>query len=56
VRSGVSEALKKSDVRVWDASENKSFSELDFVDAVHLRWSSVRRFMTAMVGFAINGT
>jgi hypothetical protein len=56
VRSGVSEALKKSDVRVWDASENKSFSELDFFDAVHLRWSSVRRFMTAMVGFAINGT
>ena len=56
VRSRLSEALKKSSVRVWDASENKSFSELDFFDAVHLRWSSVRRFMTAMVGFAINGT
>jgi hypothetical protein len=51
VRSRLSEALQKSDVRVWDASENKSFSELDFIDAIHLRWSAVRRFMTAMAGF-----
>jgi hypothetical protein len=56
VRSRLSEALKDSDVRVWDASENKSFSELDFTDAIHLRWSAVRRFMTAMAGFATNGT
>ena len=51
VRSRLSEALQKSDVRVWDASENKSFSELDFIDAIHLRWSAVRRFMNAMAGF-----
>jgi hypothetical protein len=56
VRSRLSEALKKSDVRVWDASENKSFSELDFTDAIHLRWSAVGRFMTAMAGFATKGT
>src|ERR1700737_1290015 len=56
VRSRLSEALKKSDVRVWDASENKLFSELDFTDAIHLRWSAVRRFMTAMARFAIKGT
>jgi hypothetical protein len=56
VRFRLSEALKDSDVRVWDASENKSFSELDFTDAIHLRWSAVRRFMTAMAGFATNGT
>jgi len=56
VRSRLSEALKKSDVRVWDASENKLFSELDFTDAIHLRWSAVRRLMTAMANFAIKGT
>jgi hypothetical protein len=53
VRSRLSEALQKSDVRVWDASENKLFSELDFTDAVHMRWSAVRRFMTAMASFAM---
>ena len=56
VRSRVSDALKKSDVRVWDASENKLFSEVDFIDAVHLRWSAVKRFMNAMTGFEAKGT
>jgi hypothetical protein len=56
VRSRVSEALKNSDVRVWDASENKLFSEVDFTDAVHLRWSAVKRFMNAMAGFEAKGT
>jgi poly-D-alanine transfer protein DltD len=50
LRSRTSEALKKSDVLVWDASESKSFSESDFVDAIHLRWSAVSRLTTAMAG------
>jgi hypothetical protein len=52
VRSRLSEVLKKSDVLVWDASENKAFAESDFVDAIHLRWSAVRRFTIAMAGVA----
>jgi hypothetical protein len=46
LRSRLSEALNNANVHVWDASEDNSFAESDFIDAVHLRWSAVARLTT----------
>jgi hypothetical protein len=52
LRSRIARTLKGTHFRVWDASESKLFSESDFIDAVHLRWSAVKRLTNAMVDFA----
>jgi hypothetical protein len=52
LRSRIAETLKGSDAHVWDASESKLFSESDFPDAIHLRWSAAGRLTSAMADFA----
>ena len=48
LRSRLSKALYNTNVHVWDASEDNSFAESDFFDAVHLRLSAVVRLTTGI--------
>jgi hypothetical protein len=54
LRSRIAETLKGTSARIWDASESKLFSEPDFTDAVHLRWSAVGRLTAAIADFVRN--
>jgi hypothetical protein len=51
LRARILEALKGTRAQIWDASESRLFSEPDFADAVHLRWSAARRLTAAMADF-----
>jgi hypothetical protein len=56
LHSRIAETLKGSDAQIWDASESKLFSEPDFADSIHLRWSAARRLTAVMANFAIRHT
>ena len=51
LRSRIADTLKGTNARIWDASESKLFSEPDFPDAVHLRWSAAGRLTAAIADF-----
>jgi hypothetical protein len=54
LRARIAETLKGTSARIWDASESKLFSEPDFPDAIHLRWSAVGRLTAAIADFVRN--
>jgi hypothetical protein len=54
LRSRIAATLKGTNARIWDASESKLFSEPDFPDAIHLRWSAAGRLTAAIADFVRN--
>lgn len=52
LRSRIARVLDGTHGRFLDTSESQLFSESDFTDAVHLRWTAAKRLTAVMVEFA----